>query len=85
MSGRLGQGQWIDDLVRCAVQRTRLSLCGYDERMANTLLLPILLLLAVLGILVGIIVSGAIYVGRLRRKGTEAVLKSARKHRGLRT
>lgn len=84
MSGRLGQGQWIDDLVRCAVQRTRLSSCGYDERMSNTLL-STLLLLAVLGILVGILVSGAIYVGRLRSKGTEAVLKGARKHRELRT
>ena len=85
MSGRLGQGQWIDDLVRCAVQRIRLSSCGYDERMSNTLLLSTLLLLAVLGILVGIVVSGVIYVGRLRRKGTEAVLRSARKHRELRT
>ena len=53
--------------------------------MSNTLLLPTLLLLAVLGILVGIVVSGVIYVGRLRRKGTEAVLRSARKHRELRT
>lgn len=51
--------------------------------MSITSLLSALALLAVLGVLVSIFVAGAVYVGRLRRKGTETVLSDARKHREL--
>lgn len=60
------------------------STCGYDERMSITLLLSALALLAVLGLFVAIFAGGAVYVGRLRSRGTEAVLNDARKHRELR-
>lgn len=53
--------------------------------MSITSLLSALALVAVLGLLVAIFVAGVVYVTRLRSKGTEAVLKGARKHRELRT
>ncbi|WP_199725790.1 hypothetical protein [Nocardiopsis sp. Huas11] len=52
--------------------------------MSITMLLSALALIAVLGLVVAIFVGGGVYVGRLRRKGTETVLADARKVRELR-
>ncbi len=52
--------------------------------MSITVLLSALALAAVLGVVIAIFVGGAVYVGRMRRNGTEAVLAGARKHRELR-
>lgn len=52
--------------------------------MSISLLLSAAALVAVLALFVAIFVGGAVYVGRLRRNGTEAVLVGARKHRELR-
>ncbi|WP_197285881.1 hypothetical protein [Nocardiopsis sp. NRRL B-16309] len=52
--------------------------------MSITVLLSALALIAVLGLVVAIFIGGGVYVGRLRRKGTETVLSDARKVRELR-
>lgn len=57
---------------------------GYHERMSFTFLLSLLALVLVLGVAASIFIGGALYVGRVRRKGPGAVLSGARKRRELR-
>ncbi|MEE2037984.1 hypothetical protein Q8791_12235 [Nocardiopsis sp. CT-R113] len=52
--------------------------------MSITLLLSAVALVAVLALFAAIFVGGAVYTGRVRRHGIEAVLAGARKHRELR-
>lgn len=57
---------------------------GYDGAMSITSVLPLLAVVALVGLLLAIFVGGAVYVMRLKRNGTEATLVGARKHRELR-
>ncbi|WP_017604355.1 hypothetical protein [Nocardiopsis alkaliphila] len=49
-----------------------------------SLSLSVLALIVVMGIFLSILVGGAVYVARTRRRGTEAMLLNARKVRELR-
>ncbi|WP_198659093.1 hypothetical protein [Nocardiopsis sp. FIRDI 009] len=51
--------------------------------MSITFLLSALALVAVLALVAAIFVGGAVYVVRVRRRGTDAVLADARKRRDL--
>ncbi|MFV2196886.1 hypothetical protein [Nocardiopsis sp. LOL_012] len=52
--------------------------------MSLTFLLSAAALVAVLAVFAAILVGGAVYVGRIRRRGPETVLVGARKRRDLR-